>query len=479
MFTTAAKTYNACAEFRKKRRRFIRFTYGRQWDDTVVDPKSGRIMSEADIVRRNGTTPLTNNLIRQMVKTVIGRFRTLSSVSVSGESSSGLPAPSGFLSETSRRNRLPDLDARNLEEFLISGIAVQKISLRRGEDGKPEPFIENVNPSKFFIGNVGDPRGFDVDLIGMLHDLTPGQLLSRFAGTDPAAAAELKEIYSDVFRPGISRSIPLPFTPAADSFTEAPEGMCRVVEVWNLENRELLRVLDDEIGEYSEHPAESLPEIEKENSLRAESGRPPLKVRYECRSGWTRRCYSFDGKLLSCDKSPFPDGGHPFCFRLYPLIDGEVHPFVEDIIDQQRCINRMITLIDNIMAASAKGLLLYPVNLKPDNLSWATIAERWTNIGGIIPYIARPGLPAPQQVTAAGLDAGASNLLDIQMNMMKNISGVTDTLMGKASSPSSGIERYEAELRNATIALTDILDTYSGFINDRNERLESLRSEEC
>lgn len=460
MFTTASKAFDSCAEFRRKRTRFLKFTYGRQWDDLITDPRTGRLMTEGESAVLSGNTPLTNNLIRQMVKTVVGRYRNLSS----DRRDSG-----SFTDELARRNQLDELDARNLEEFLISGMAVQKLSFTTLPDGSSFPFIENVNPSAFFISDVNDPRGFDIELIGMLHDLSLGEVMRRFAGEDPARAATLREIYSGVAscQGGLTSG-------KSGSFTSAPAGKCRVIEVWHLENRELLRVLDEYACEYSERDVDDLPEIESENLRRGQANLPLLKVKYECRAGWVCSHYSHTGQLLSRRRSPLPDGGHPFFFKLYPLIDGEIHPFVEDIVDQQRCINRMISTIDNIMAASAKGLLLYPANLKPDNLSWRTIAERWTKVGGIIPYLAKPGLPMPQQVTASGLDAGASHLLDIQTNMMKNISGVTDTLMGKASSPSSGIDRFEAELRNATIALTDILDTYSSFINNRNERIQKL-----
>jgi len=463
MFNTAAHAFAACSDFRKNRRRFLRFAYGRQWEDLVADPRTGAIMTEGELASRNGSTPLTNNLIRQIVKTVVGRYRNIAL---------GSRHDDDILAGIRRDNQLDELDARNLEEFLISGAAIQKISLRYDGSGAAVPFVENVSPGKFFVNNISDPRGFDADLIGMLHDLGPGQLLRRFSCGDPDRAEMLKQMYRDTFNPASTRQLGLPFSRSGVSFTEAPQGKCRVIEVWHLENLELLRVLDNEAGEYLEFPIGRRSEIDKENSRRSELGIQPMMVRYECRPRWVRYFYSGRGDLISRDISPFPDGKHPFVFKLYPLTDGEIHPFVEDIVDQQRCINRMISVIDNIMAASAKGLLLYPVNLKPDNLSWNSIADRWTRTGGIIPFVARPGFPVPQQLTSSGLDAGASKLLDIQMNMMQNVSGVTDALMGKASSPASGVGRFEAEVRNATIALTDILDTYSDFISLRDRRLE-------
>ena len=63
--------------------------------------------------------------------------------------------------------------------------------------------------------------------------------------------------------------------------------------------------------------------------------------------------------IISQYDSSYRHRSHPFVFKLYPLTDGEVHSMVEDVIDQQKYVNRLITLVDHIMGASAKGALLY------------------------------------------------------------------------------------------------------------------------
>lgn len=50
----------------------------------------------------------------------------------------------------------------------------------------------------------------------------------------------------------------------------------------------------------------------------------------------------------------------------------DVHSLVEDVIDQQRHVNRMITIMDRMMATAAKGVLLFPSKCKPDELDWPT-----------------------------------------------------------------------------------------------------------
>ena len=60
---------------RQARLRNKRFTYGDQWGDITRDYQ-GRLMTEGEHLAQQGCQPITNNLIRQMVKTIVGRFRS-------------------------------------------------------------------------------------------------------------------------------------------------------------------------------------------------------------------------------------------------------------------------------------------------------------------------------------------------------------------------------------------------------------------
>ena len=73
----------------------------------------------------------------------------------------------------------------------------------------------------------------------------------------------------------------------------------------------------------------------------------------------------------------YPAQTHPFAFRFYPLIDGEIHSFVEDIIDQQRTINRLLTLNDRMLAVSAKGVLMFPDNQLSQSMPIEIVQENW------------------------------------------------------------------------------------------------------
>lgn len=97
----ARNTWLRMEQLRSCRERLKRFTYGRQWDDTVIDP-DGNIFTEAELARRAGRRPLTNNLLRSLVKSVVGRFRhNVQSERLSAE-----------LAEIHSLNSLSELDAR-------------------------------------------------------------------------------------------------------------------------------------------------------------------------------------------------------------------------------------------------------------------------------------------------------------------------------------------------------------------------------
>ncbi len=82
------------------------------------------------------------------------------------------------------------------------------------------------------------------------------------------------------------------------------------------------------------------------------------------------------GDVLWEGRSPFAHRSHPFAVYMSRLVDGEIYSFEEAIIDQQRYINRLITLNDFIMSASAKGVLVFPENAIPKGMDKEDI---WSN----------------------------------------------------------------------------------------------------
>ncbi|MDE6161039.1 MAG: hypothetical protein K2F77_05220 [Muribaculaceae bacterium] len=426
ILAAARDAWLAAAPLRRQRLRCKRYTYGDQWHDAMPGHPA-----EGDLARLAGRRPLTNNLIRQLVKTVVGRFRAMA------EERKTYVAPPG---SDVVRNQLAEIDSRMLEEFLISGVAVQRVVSERRMQGAGV-WVDNVSPERFFTNAFRDPRGFDIEMAGMLHDMSPAELLARFAGADAHKAERLRRIYSadDIAAPGYTAA-------TVDFFTPAP-GRWRAIEVWTLDA--------------------VTPRRERAARKTATPTRAAAQFVWQCR--WLAP----DGTMLASYPSPFAHGMHPFAVKYYPLTDGEVHPFVADLLDQQRCINRLITMIDHIMNCSAKGVLLYPVDQLVEGMTWEQVADTWSATDGIIP-IARSDRPLPQQIAAGGGADGAYRLLSLQMKLFDDISGVGAALTGHdTSGAAKGANMYEAQVRNATIALYDLFLSFDAFRQQRDYKMKN------
>jgi hypothetical protein len=414
ILAAAHSAWSNASTLRERRLRFKRYTYGDQWGDIVTDG-NGNNVREGDLIAHSGRQPLTNNLIRRLVKTIVGRYRNIvvEQRRYSSEADS-----------VDARNALAELDSRLLEEFLISGCAVQRVVSEVRPFVGGGVWVDNVNPCNFFVNDFRDPRGHDVEMVGMLHDMSLHEVLARFGNNDRRRMEWLRGLYASVD--------PVMSVINGDDvdFYTARNGRCRVVEVWTLEAIE--------------------------TSLRR---RTSIDFKWRCR--WL----SPSGDLLATYLSA--TGTHPFVVKYYPLTDGEVHPFVEDVIDQQRYINRLIVLIDRMMGASAKGVLLFPVDQKLPGYSWDDVCRRWSAADGVIPISGRSNT-LPQQVTGNGADAGAHKLLEIELKLFEDVSGVSDALLGKTPSGNVGQSVYESQIANSTIALADIFDTFNAFTQQRD-----------
>lgn len=76
-------------------------------------------------------------------------------------------------------NRMPDVYARSMEEFLISGFIVHRKSYG-WRNGKEDCWTDYVQPNNFFIdNNMRDFRGWDVSVLGEVHDISLGNCVNN------------------------------------------------------------------------------------------------------------------------------------------------------------------------------------------------------------------------------------------------------------------------------------------------------------
>ena len=153
-----------------------------------------------------------------------------------------------------QHNRMSEINARTFEEFLISGLIVHRKSYRWRMD-KCDCWTDYVQPNNFFIDNgMRDFRGWDVSMLGEVHDIPFESLVSKFAEC-PDDVKRLKDIYhyaakreyvgNNCEQFGFHKLMNFDFLcPPASS------NLCRVIEVWNKETKPRYRCHDYNNGDF-------------------------------------------------------------------------------------------------------------------------------------------------------------------------------------------------------------------------------------
>ena len=481
----AYAAWDAIARYRKQRARNRDYTFGKQWGDTIT-LSDGRSMTEEQYLREQGKVPLKNNMIRQLLKSVLGQFRCTQTEPVCVARDRKEQELGEVMSTTMQyayqHNRLYELDSRTLEEFLISGSCFHKVGYgyRRG---KVDVWVDAVQPSRVFFNSMEDSRLWDCTMIGELHDMTLPDVIGRFCNGDKDKAHRLREIYGSVSEESLYHAYDALSGKQLDSldfFMPLADNRCRVIEVWRLESRERLRCHDILTGEYYKEELSALRQVEQENLRRIEAAAaqgvsadeaPLIETEWFVDNFWYYRFFSPLGDILDEGESPYWHGEHPYSFRLYPLLDGEIHSFVEDIIDQQRYINRLITMIDFIMGSSAKGVLLFPEDQIPDGMSIEDIADEWTRYNGVILFRPKPGSTMPQQISVNATNVGAYELLSLQMRLLEDISGVHSAMQGKPVPGGTASALYAQQVQYSATNLLDIFESFKTFREERDTKI--------
>lgn len=475
--------YQAMYKFRQDRERNKRYVYGDQWSDIVC--VNGKKMREEEYIMQQGNIPLKNNLMRRLVRNVIGVYRSQSTEPTCiardrAEQKLG-ETMSTVLQYNMQLNRMNELYARTMEEFLISGMIVHR-KFYGWRNDKEDCWTDYVQPNNFFIDTkMRDFRMWDCTCVGEIHDVDFDALTSQFADS-PEDYARLAEIYATARNKGALTQVWENFgysrgSNEIDFLVPLDESLCRFIEVWRKEAKPRYRCHDWNNGEVFKVDCEHYQElVVNENMKRMQDGMslgmspddiPLIEAEWFIDSYWYFYFLSPQGDILAEGESPYWHKGHPYVFKAYPFIDGEIHSFSSDVIDQQRYTNRLITLYDWIMRASAKGVLLIPEDCLPKGTSPEDFADTWSKFNGVIMY--KPSTKhgaVPQQIASNSTNIGINELLNLQLKFFEDISGVNGALQGKPGYSGMSAALYNQQTQNATTSLLDLLDTFAEFTRD-------------
>ena len=478
----AQSYYSAMYRFRADRERNKRYTYGDQWGDMVcID---GKKMTEEEYILSQGNVPLKTNLIRRLVRNVIGVHRSQSveptCIARDRDEQQVAETMSTTLQYNMQLNRMNEMYARTMEEYLIGAMIVHRKWYGWRND-KMDCWTDYVQPNNFFIdNNMRDFRAWDCTCVGEIHDVGFNELCQQFAKT-PADYLKLAEIYRTARDASASLSSWTDFGYNSDYLNSdflLPRNhqQCRVIEVWRKESKPRYRCHDYNNGDVykidvedydmmvTAENARRLAQAER-NGIPAEDV-PFITAEWFMDSYWYFYFLSPMGDILAEGETPYDHKSHPYVFKAYPFIDGEIHSFVSDVIDQQRYTNRLITLNDWVIRASAKGVLLIPDECIPKGVTPEQFADTWAKYNGVVVYTPSKYGHVPQQVSANSTNIGVHEMLNLQLKFFEDISGVNGALQGKPGYSSTSGALYAQQTQNATTSLLDLLDSFQEFIRD-------------
>lgn len=477
--------WEAMRSFRLRRKRIKRYERGMQWDDMIE--VGGKRISEAQHIMEQGKVPLKNNVILQTQNSVVGVFRDNyahpEAVARTRDNQHVGEMMTAMLQYVGQINDIKELDSADFMEGLRGGLAAQYIDYQwHNETNTKEVDVISCGPDFLFMnGGVRDVRGRDITCIGLLMDMPKHEVIQRFAHS-AADEERINRIYSCVDKDSLTtyyRSFVDVGERSMDFLVPNDKSLCRVIQAWELESEEAWLVHDRYEQSLKVYPKKDKAAIdamikERDEDIKANGLDPDktkITVQWHSDVYWYVRYLSPRGDVLFESRSPFSHNSHPFAVYMSRLVDGEIYSFEESIIDQQRYINRLITLIDFIMGASAKGVLIFPENAIPAGMQKEDILEQWASYRGVIFANLKPGVPLPTQISTNATNIGANEMLALQLQLVRDISGVHGAMLGKEAKSGTAASLYAQETSNAQTNLLDIIESFAAFRKRRDYKI--------
>lgn len=456
-----------------------RYVYGDQWGD--ITQYKGTAMTERDYIVKQGNIPLVNNLMRKLVNNVVGLYTKGETEPIANARDRDEQQLGEMMTITLQANwqlnKMPILLSSVLEDFLTGGVIFERES-PDFINNRFDIFSTAPNPNyMFYDGDMNDPRFWDLRIIGEIHDCTFRELITKFA-KKPEDVEKLKGIYSNVSKEYDATSYIDPQTKYVrghlNFYTPVSSELCRVIEVWTKEVREYYRCHDYLEGEIYRVELGDLDKIKKENEERvliaAQNGIPEddvATIEYEYMVGdfWFVQHLAPDGTIIYEGETPFWHQSHPYTMCAYPFINGQIHPFALDFLDQQRYINRLIMMDDFVRRAGAKGVTMVPTDVL-GGMAPEEFAEQWSSYDGLIFYTPKQGTDhRPEQIFSHSTSLGIPEMIQLQINLMNDIS-VQSSLQGKQPYAGTSAALYAQQSANATTSLHSLMLRFSSFVED-------------
>lgn len=454
---------------------------------TIRTGRSAKMREDA-LISRSGKVPLKHNYIQQYIRNIHGQLLSSPTQTVVyARSRDDQPLGemlTNALQACHQLNRIRKIDINVVEELCLTGIACAKVrygywSTKNRTDGK----IDLVNINRlFFNADIEDPRLTDIRRIGELHDYTFDDLVRNFATCREDVQA-LREIYGichdhtkleNLYENHASRLQNLNFLYTNDL------GKYRVIEVWERLGRWVLYIHDYADGTEEIYTELTMQEVEAINASRIEQGMAAgiapdtvklIYAREQYEYYWRVKYLTPNGYCIKETESPYAHEEHPYVLAAMPVIDGRFKAVLSDVIDIQRYINRLLTLLDFIIGASAKGLLMVPQECIPDDMDIQDFAREYVKTNGVILIKKGAYDKLPKQISMNGTNIGAWEMFAQEMNIMQQISGLNGAVQGQVPRANTPSSLYAQQAQNSMMNFVVLFENYNMFCEERDEKL--------
>lgn len=487
LLTRAEAAWMAQAETRKEWLRNLRYVRGDQWSDYVEDENGERVLERNRIAARTGGVALQNNHLIKIVNTLMGIYSRSATMPVCFARQENADAKSQMMTRALKtnwdNNEMKDLLEGEFFQMIVGGTSIVK-EVWAEQDGVDDSYTYKVDLGHAFWEAEGtDPRHWDISMIGEFRDYTIGELAATFAESE-YDYNQLLEIY----KPYLSQLATIHKT--RNDYSEGSwnypmtTNLCRVYEIWTKEHKPGIRckdIMNTEQPLYHIDPRD-LPNIQAENERRIALGReqgiadddiPLIEYKgkglgYKIYEYWHYWALTPDGRILVDYDSPFEHGSHPYTIKMHLYVNGRTTPFISCIIDQQRYINRLITLNDLLINSSIKNLKMIPIDLIPKGMSQREFARQAVELDGWVFYEPQNRMTnaEPKVITQNAINIGIHELLQVQLSSINDITNVHGALQGKAPNAGTSAQLYLMESQNATTSIATLLNKFSRFENN-------------
>lgn len=480
------RSYNNKEDFRRERDRVLQMLFGNQWGETIHVYGVGD-MSEERWIQMQGLAPLKNNVMLSLWMSVFGIHAKQETEPVCYARNIAAKELSDNLSAALQTNWQSQYMSEKLDssfaEYLISSAAFMRNSYEERNE-LHDSYNDCINPYYMFWEGGNDPTHQDIRLIGCLHDISPEQLYFQFAKPEYGLTIEdLNEIFHigevNDFQRSTSQNLNEVNNIDNISFYRASDlGLCRVIEVWREEVKPRYQCFDplatDQIDKFFRCEKEDLKYLIDINRQRMamydEQGVPEEERAYITANEIVDKYWQYyfmapDGRILCEGESPYDHKSHPFTVSLFPYVNGEVHSFMGSFIDQQKFINRMVMINDYAIRTAAKGMTFLPLSMKPDGMTNEDYAKQKSRFDAVFIYDdtkSRSGAK-PEFYTHSAFNTGANEMLQTQLNMIHEASGIHGALQGKTPTSGTAASRYAMEAQNATTTIYPLIKKFNGF----------------